>query len=289
MASTRLEMLLEAGSVISVIGFGKLRVVPRVSDLREGFKYFVSVAVLVYFKFSGAVQEGEVHAVAFVFFVVQHEFVQFFGFGHGGVWGVFAVDEAADGFVVFGVEPEFADGEVEFGYHAVGYGVSVVYFKVFFDGDAFDGVCDRVSEVERFAQPFFAGVALYDEVFDVNGFFDQLEEFFPSDVREVGAHDFGEVFFIGEECVFEHFSESGQDLPLGEGGEEAVVDEDAFGLVECTDFVFEPVEVDACLTTDGGVYLREQGGGDVDAGDAPFEAGGGEPADVCDHPSPDVD
>ena len=71
-------------------------------------------------------------------------------------------------------------------------------------------------------------------------------------------------------------------------GEWSGGDDNLFRLCECSDLVFQPEEIDACLPSDGCVGLCKQGGGDIDAADAALECGGREPSEVADHPSADT-
>lgn len=74
-----------------------------------------------------------------------------------------------------------------------------------------------------------------------------------------------------------------------EGVEEGGVDDDGVGWIEHAHFVFESVEVDACLASHAGVDHGEECGGDVDVGDASLEGAGGESAEVGDHAAAEVE
>lgn len=243
---------------------------------------------MVGFKPAGLFEEGEVDSFAFVFFVVQHPFVKGGRGFYGAVRGVFFEDEGANGIVAGAVEAQQADGEPEFGNDAVGNGVAVGDVDAFGDGSPFDGVPDGVPEVERLADSFFEGVGVDNGSLDRHGALYESEKFRGGCLREVGAQDVGEVALVGKQGVFEHFGETGNELAGGQRFEEIVVDDDAGGGGESAYFVFEPVEVDAGLPAHGGVYLRQEGGGDVDAADASLEAGGGKAAHVGNDASTDV-
>ena len=68
----------------------------------------------------------------------------------------------------------------------------------------------------------------------------------------------------------------------GKGGEEVDVGEDGERVVEAADEVLAGGEVDAGLAAEGGVDLREDGGGDADVADAAHVDGGEEAGHVAD-------
>lgn len=80
--------------------------------------------------------------------------------------------------------------------------------------------------------------------------------------------------------MFYHFGKTGKEVWAGEGGEKGGVDDDAIRGGEGADFVFQAKEVEAGFSADGGIYLSQEGGGDVDAVHAPLEGGSGEAPEV---------
>ena len=67
----------------------------------------------------------------------------------------------------------------------------------------------------------------------------------------------------------------------GQGGEGVGVDDDAVGGVEGADEVFAGGQVDGDFAADAAVDLGEQGGGDLDEGDAAGVGGGDEADEVA--------
>lgn len=99
--------------------------------------------------------------------------------------------------------------------------------------------------------------------------------------REGEAPEYGlEVGGGGQESVFYHFGETGEEVGTGEGGEEGGVDDDAVRGGEGADFVFQAEEVETGFSADGGIDLCQEGGGDVDAVHASLKGGGGESPEV---------
>ena len=74
---------------------------------------------------------------------------------------------------------------------------------------------------------------------------------------------------------------AGAEFVVGEGGEGVDVGVDGERVVEGSGEVFAGGEVDAGLAADGGVDLREGGGGDLDVADAAHVDGGEEAGHVA--------
>ena len=124
-----------------------------------------------------------------------------------------------------------------------------------------------MAEVEALSEPLFFGVPSYDV---------RLE-------RNVGGHDPGKkvkikqfvrIFFQRienfrtERAVFDDLAQSAADLPQGKRAQESAVHQHAARLTERAHKVFDPVEIDGGLSADGGIHLREERGGHLNAGDA---------------------
>ena len=98
----------------------------------------------------------------------------------------------------------------------------------------------------------------------------------------------GVLLHVAEElCVVDDSGldgllKSGAKLCWGEGAEDVGVGEDGLRMVEASDEIFPCEEVDAGLAADGGVDLGEEGGGELDVGDAAHVDGGEEAGDVAD-------
>ena len=75
----------------------------------------------------------------------------------------------------------------------------------------------------------------------------------------------------------------------GEGGEGVGVDDDAVGGVEGADEVFAGGQINSDFAADAAVDLGEQGGGDLDEGDAAGVGGGDEADEVADTASAEGD
>ena len=93
----------------------------------------------------------------------------------------------------------------------------------------------------------------------------------------------------GDDAGFDDFVEAGAVFAFGKRGENGGIDENGQGLVEGADEIFAGNEVGAGFTADGSVHLGEEGGGDLDDGDAAHEDGGEEAAEVGDNAAAEGD
>ncbi len=84
-----------------------------------------------------------------------------------------------------------------------------------------------------------------------------------------------------DDAGLDGFLQAGAQLVGGERREQVDVGEDRHGVVEAANQVLAGGEVYPGLAADGGVYLREEGGGDLDVGDAAHVDGGEEAGDVA--------
>ncbi len=200
--------------------------------------------------------------------------------GEGGK-GAVEVDDTAEFGVDFGSEVAGDDGEVTGGEHAVGDGFAVEEDGVV--GFRLEGVAEGVAVVENAAEAAFLFVGGDDAGFNADAFVDDFFENFWMLGEDFGGAvgEDGEEFGAGDDAVFDDFEEAGAVFARGEGAEDCGVDEDGVGLVEGAKEVFAALEVDAGFAADGGVDLSEEGGGDLDDGDASHEDGREEAADVA--------
>ena len=86
---------------------------------------------------------------------------------------------------------------------------------------------------------------------------------------EVGKHR-----FIANGGVFDDFGEAFPEFATRKGEEGLRVDEDQPGLVKSANEVFPLGCIDTGFPSDSRVDLRDDGGGDLDEGDAAIENGG---------------
>ena len=91
---------------------------------------------------------------------------------------------------------------------------------------------------------------------------------------------------VADDGGFDGFLQAGEEALAGEGGEEVGGDQTARGMVEAADEVFAGGEIDAGFAADGAIDLGEEGGGDLDEGDAAHVDGGEEAGDVADDAAP---
>ncbi len=163
-------------------------------------------------------------------------------------------------------------------------GDSFAVQELFVAGGRLDGVAEGMAEVEDHAEVGLFFIFVDDVGLDLDAVGDDAGE-------DGGVAGFGGVlmlFEVGEEfgraddAGFDGFVEAGDEFGFGKRGEEVDVGEDGARVVKGADEVFAGGEVDAGFAADGGVDLGEEGGGDLDVGDAAHVDGGEEAGDVAD-------
>ena len=97
------------------------------------------------------------------------------------------------------------------------------------------------------------------------------------------------MLFAVDEAVLQHLGIAGEDVFAVHGPQELGVEDDAAGVVEDADFVFQSAEVDACLSAYAGIDHREQGGGYINIRYAALERRCCKAAQVGDHAAAEVD
>ena len=168
------------------------------------------------------------------------------------------------------------------------HGVAMENGAPLLQGEAFEGVPHRVSQVECLAYASFVGILCHDAFLDCHALAHHVAQVAVVDVVEVEIQQFPPMLRGADEAVLDHFGIAGADVFVVQRFQEFGADEHAFRRTEGSDFVLQPVEVDSRFPAYGRVDHGEQGGGDVDVGDAPFEGGGGKSSEVGDHASSEV-
>ena len=164
-------------------------------------------------------------------------------------------------------------------------------FPALVGGERFERVAEGVAEVEQRALAAFAFVCGDDGGFGRTAAGDHGLQ-----CRRVVRGDGGAVFFepgeeVGavDEAVFDDFGHACGEFARRQGSEGGGVDEDGLRLVKRADEVFALRVVHPGFAADGGIDLRQQGGWDLQAGDAALVAGGGEACDVADDAAAESD
>ena len=153
-------------------------------------------------------------------------------------------------------------------------------------GDILDGVADGVAEIEQGPQ---AGALLlvlrHDPGLDRDVAGDER--------REGGARGGGievvEHGGVADDGVLDDLGKAFAVFAVGQGFEREGIGEHQPWLVEGADEVFTGTGVDAGLAADGAVDLRDDGGGNLHAGDAAEVDGGDESGEVANHPAAEGD
>lgn len=156
---------------------------------------------------------------------------------------------------------------------------------VLFEGKAFEGMPDGVPQIQGFAYAMLQGVLTYDVLLNLYAFGHQGLEGGVVHVVQVETEKFGPMFVGADKSVFEHFRITGCQVLIVECAQEIGVYEHTVCWCKCSNFVFQSVEVDTRFSPDRSIDHGEQGGGDIDIGNAPFEGRGGESPQVGDHAS----
>jgi hypothetical protein len=87
---------------------------------------------------------------------------------------------------------------------------------------------------------------------------------------------------VTNHAILDDLGGAGAQFARGKGAEGGEVAEDEFGLGEGAHDVFDPSKIDGDLASHAGVDCGEEGGGDLDKGDAAPVDGGGKSAEVAD-------
>ena len=70
-------------------------------------------------------------------------------------------------------------------------------------------------------------------------------------------------FRLADDAAFEGFVKTGAEFAVGQRGEDRGIDQDHAGMVEGPDQIFSGAQVDPGFAADGGVHLRQHGGGNL--------------------------
>ena len=149
----------------------------------------------------------------------------------------------------------------------------------------FDGVAKGVAEVEQGANALLFFVLLDDAGLHLAAVADGVGKgsgLLPHDVGH-GVLEFDKEINVAEQGVFDDFGQAGGKFARGKGLQGGSIGDDGLGLVKRADHVFAEWVVDAGFAAHGGIDLTEQGGGDLDEGDAALVGGGGKTGQIADY------
>ena len=210
-------------------------------------------------------QEGKPNAAAGVLLVVRHAFVDRVVIAASeGKGRIARTDEVGHTAQIVGREAAVFVREVEFADNARGDGMAVEDGTAAGEGEALEGVADGVAKVERLTNALLDGILLDDARFDGDGTLHLSGIDGEVAGRNIDGEEGVQVVGVGDEAVLDHLGEAGKEVVAVEGAEEGAVDHHAVGLVEGADLVLEAIEVNARLSTHGGVDGGHEGGGDVE-------------------------
>lgn len=256
----------------------------------ECFEDSVLVGCLVEADVAHILQQGEVDDAGSVLLVMQHQLVEavvvLAGEGEGTVVLLDELDDLAHAVLR---KTCLKVREVELANQAPRHGIAVKHRTVFGQSQAFEGVADGVAQVERLADAVFLGVLLHDVLLDLYGAAHHVFQLSIVGLFGVEGQQFVEVPGSTDEAVLQHFGIAGEEVVCIEAAQELRFEQYTIGGSEGTDFVLQPVEVDARLSAYRGIDHGQQSGGDVDVGDAALEGGGGKTAEVGHHTASQVD
>jgi len=149
-----------------------------------------------------------------------------------------------------------------------------------------EGVPDGVAEIEQSPLPPLPLIGGDNAGFNgTAGFDDRLAKF---GIGEAGQSleiegEQGEEGAIADQCVFDHFTQSGEAVTDLEGGEQCRIDADQFGLMKGADEVLAEGVIDPGLAADAAVDLGEQSRGNLDKTDAAQKGRSDESGEIADH------
>ena len=92
---------------------------------------------------------------------------------------------------------------------------------------------------------------------------------------------------VADDAGLDGFLQAGAELAWRQRFEGNGVSENGQRVVECAEEIFAGSDVDAGLSAEGAVDLREQGGGDADVADAAHVGGGEEACHVAEDAAPE--
>ena len=172
-------------------------------------------------------------------------------------------------------EAGFFDREATSGDEAEADGFAVEEASV--AGGIFDSVADCVAEIEKRAEAFGFEFILGDD----GGFDGDISGDERGDVVEVGGSL--EHLGIADGGVLDDFGEAFVKLARWQGAERVGIGNDVARLMEGPDEIFAAGGVDAGLAADGTIDLGDDGGGNLNAGNAAVVNGGSESREVANH------
>lgn len=229
-------------------------------------------------------EDDEADLAGLIFFVVLHvgkpgiDCKLRRGNGQSG-----GLQQADDALGVGGFQVAFALGQAGGKHHAGGYGFAVQPVAVAHLG--FYGVAEGVAEVKESADALLFFILLDDAGFHLAAVADGVGKgggLLPHDAGH-GVLEFDKEIHVAEQGVFDDFSQAGGKFARGKGLQDGGIGDDGLGLVKRADHVFAERVVDAGFAAHGGIDLAEQGGGDLDEGDAALVGGGGKTGQIADY------
>src|SRR2546428_1135573 len=155
----------------------------------------------------------------------------------------------------------------------------------------FNGVAERVAEVEERAQAALALVTADDFGFDRDRAHHSLFQHFRiprQQAIEIGLEP-AEERRVADQAVLDHFGKPRAQLALGQGFQRSHVGHDQLRLMKGADHVLSERVIDRGLAADRRIHLCEQRGRDLNEGHAALIGGGGEPRQIPDYPTPQGD
>ena len=158
-------------------------------------------------------------------------------------------------------------------------------------GLGFERVAEGVAEIQDAAQVAFALVAGDHLAFirTESAMMRSTASGVRASTSSLCSHQECEELGVADDAGLDDFVEAGAVLAVGQGVEHGRVDEDGERLVEAADQVLAADEVHAGLAADRGVHLGEQGGRDLEHGNAAHEDGGQEAGHVVDDAAAESD
>ena len=272
----------------------------------EGFFYLFFGGRLVDADVTNVAQEGKVDGGGRqVLLVVGHQFQQTGVVLAGDGQSTVVVEDEADGLPhLVDREATLGDAQVELADQAPGYGIAVedglIKERGMLHGKRLEGVPHGVPQVEGFAQSLLGGVFEDDALLHRYALGEERgnrgakktrnsrNTRSSRDSRRV-SKECGPMLLVVKQPVLQHLGIAGEYVLRAEGTKELGIDDDALGIAEDANLVFQSAEVDTRLAAYAGIDHSQERGGDIDEPDAALEGRGSEASKVGHHAATQVD
>src|SRR5574344_1785345 len=145
------------------------------------------------------------------------------------------------------------------------------------DGVALQGkrlkcMSHRMTHIECFTDALLCRVFFHNPLFHRNGIAHHSSQLLQVGGLQIETDQLRPHLLIADKTVFQHLGISRTDIGFIQGLQKFRIQDHTLGIIEYAHFVFQPVQVDACLSAYTCVNHREQGSRDIDITDTALES-----------------